>query len=110
MTDVVLVGADEAGLADALEARGFAVTTAEVGNRPGLEEADVHEASIYVLTDLDQATSITVAHDCNPDLRIVVYASGSLPAFATRQTDLMVDPDLLDSETVAEELAEAAGD
>ncbi len=51
-----------------------------------------------------QATSIAAATDLNPDLRVVVYAEGSLPDFASRQTDLVVDPDLLGSDAVAEEL------
>lgn len=105
MTQAVVVGPDESDIGAALEGEGFAVRTTAVGNRPGLEEAGVHEAALYVLTDLEQATSITVAHDLNPDLRIVVYADGSLPEFATRQTDLLVDPDLLGPEAVAEELA-----
>jgi len=105
MTQAVVVGPDERGIAQALEAAGFDVATTEVGNRPRLEEAGIHEATLYVLTDLAQATSITVAHDLNEALRIVVYAGGSLPDFATRQTDLVVDPELLAPAAVAEELA-----
>ena len=107
MAHAVVVGPDEAGVGEALAAEGYEVGTATVGNRPGLEEAGIHEATVSVLTDLEQATSITVAHDLNPDLRIVVYASGTLPEFATRQTDLLVDPDLLPPAAVAEELADA---
>jgi 3-deoxy-D-manno-octulosonic acid (KDO) 8-phosphate synthase len=76
----------------------------DVANRPGLEDAGIHEADVYVLTEMQQATSISVAKDLEEDLKVVVYADGSLPEFATRQTDLMVDPDLLDPETVAAEL------
>jgi hypothetical protein len=101
---VVLVGTDPNGLTDALDAEGHTVTVADVGNRPGLEEAGVHEADVYLLTEMSQATSIAVAKDLNPDLRVVVYAEGSLPDFASRQTDLVVDPDLLGPEAVAEEL------
>ena len=105
MSLAVVVGPDERGIGEALEATGFDVATTEVGNRPGLEEAGIHDADLYVLTDLAQATSITVAHDLNEALRIVVYDGGSLPDFATRQTDLVVDPDLLPPAAVAEELA-----
>ncbi|KAA9398801.1 CTP synthetase [Haloarcula sp. CBA1130] len=101
---VVLVGSDPNGLRDALDAEGHAVTVADVGNRPGLEEAGIHEADVYLLTEMSQATSIAVAKDLNPDLRVVVYAEGSLPDFASRQADLVVDPDLLDADAVAEEL------
>jgi len=102
--NVVLVGSDPNGLTDALESESHTVTVADVGNRPGLEEAGIHEADVYLLTEMSQATSIAVAKDLNPDLRVVVYAEGSLPDFASRQTDLVVDPDLLDADAVAEEL------
>lgn len=105
MSQAVVVGGDEQGIGEALEAVGVSVATAAVGNRPGLEEAGINEADLFVLTDLEQATSITVAHDLNEDVRIVVYTGGSLPEFATRTTDLMVDPDLLSPAAVAEELA-----
>jgi len=101
---VVLVGTDPNGLTDALDAEGHEVTVADIGNRPGLEEAGVHDADVYLLTEMEQATSIAVAKDLNPDLRVVVYAEGSLPDFASRQADLVVDPNLLDPEAVAEEL------
>ena len=101
---VTLVGSDPDRITDALEAEGHEVTVADVGNRPGLEEAGVHDADVYLLTEMAQATSIVVAKDLNPDLRVVVYAEGSLPDFASRQTDLVVDPNLLDPSAVAEEL------
>ena len=102
--NVTLVGTDPERMAEALKAEGHAVTIADVGNRPGLEEAGVHEAEVYLLTEMAQATSIAVAKDLNDDLRVVVYAEGSLPDFASRQTDLVVDPNLLDPDAVAEEL------
>jgi len=102
--NVVLVGTDPNGFTDALEAEGHTGTVADIGNRPGLEEAGIHEAEVYLLTEMSQATSIAVAKDLNPDLRVVVYAEGSLPDFASRQADLVVDPDLLDPDAVAEEL------
>ncbi|WP_225335032.1 DUF7126 family protein [Halomicrobium urmianum] len=101
---VVVSGSDTDRIADAIADEGHEVTTAPLGNRPGLEEAGIHEADVYVLTDMDQATSIAVAKDINGDLRVVVYAEGSLPDFASRQADLRVDPDLLGPEAVAEEL------
>ncbi|MFB6309354.1 MAG: CTP synthetase [Haloarculaceae archaeon] len=92
-------------MADAVAAEGHDVSRTPVGNRPGLEEAGIHEADVYLLTDVEQATSIAVAKDLNPDVRVVVYSEGSLPDFATRQTDLLVDPGLLDPGAVAEELS-----
>jgi hypothetical protein len=102
--NVVIAGPDEAAIADAVEVEGHEVTKAPIGNRPGLEEAGIHEADVYLLTDLEQGTSIAVAKDLNSDVRVVVYAEGSLPDFASRQTDLVVDPNLLGPEAVAEEL------
>ena len=101
---VVLVGSDPEDITAALASAGHSPTVADIGNRPGLEEAGIHEADVYLLTEMDQATSIAVAKDLNPDLRVVVYADGSLPDFASRQTDLVVDPQLLEPEAVAEEL------
>ncbi len=102
--NVTLVGTDPERMAEALKAEGHAVTVADVGNRPGLEEAGIHDADVYLLTEMTQATSIVVAKDLNPDLRVVVYAEGSLPDFASRQADLVVDPNLLGPDAVAEEL------
>jgi hypothetical protein len=102
--EVIIVGDDPGRIHEALEAEGHTATVAGVGNRPGLEEAGVMEAEVYLLTEMAQATSIVVAKDLNPDLRIVVYAEGSLPDFASRQTDLVVDPNLLGPDAVAEEL------
>lgn len=102
---VVIVGPDDAKIADAIANEGHDVSIASIGNRPGLEEAGIHDADVYLLTDMAQATSIAVAKDLNADLRVVIYAEGSLPEFASRQTDLVVDPNLLGPEAVAEELA-----
>lgn len=105
MRTVVLVGEDAADLGGALETAEVTVHRAPVGNRPGLESAGIHDADVLVLTDLDQATAVPVATDLNPDLWIVVYTEGSLPDFISRLTDLFVDPNLLDAEAVADEIA-----
>jgi Trk K+ transport system NAD-binding subunit len=102
--NVVIVGSDPDGITDALADAGHTPTVADVGNRPGLEEAGIHDADVFLLTEMGQATSIVVAKDLNPDLRVVVYSEGSLPDFASRQTDLVVDPNLLAPDAVAEEL------
>lgn len=102
--NAIVAGTDEFDIAGALEREGVTVSRVDVANRPGLEEAGVHEADLYVLTDARQATSISVAKDLEPDLHVVVYADDSLPDFARGQADLVVDPDLLDPGTVAEEL------
>ena len=101
----VVAGPDPEGLGDALEARGVSVARIDgAANRPALEEGGIDAADLFVLTDVGHATSIPVALDLAADLRVVVYARESLPEFAKGQADLLVDPALLDAETVAEEL------
>ena len=101
----VVAGPDPEELGDALEARGVSVARIDgAANRPALEEAGIDAADLFVLTDVGHATSIPVALDLAADLRVVVYARESLPEFAKGQADLLVDPALLDAETVAEEL------
>ncbi|QGN06781.1 CTP synthetase [Halorhabdus sp. CBA1104] len=101
---VIVAGVDDTEIASAIEEEGHDVTTVDVGTGESLADAGIAEAETYVLTEMNQATSIAVAKDHNPDVRVVVYAEGSLPEFATRQADLVVDPRLLDPEAVAEEL------
>lgn len=101
---VLVTGTDAHGLGDELEAQGATVRHVDVGNRPALEEAGVIDADLFVLTEVEQATAIPVAKDLAPDLWVVVYADGSLPDFVRGQADLVVDPDLLDPDAVAEEL------
>ncbi|WP_136690039.1 DUF7126 family protein [Halorhabdus amylolytica] len=101
---VIVAGTDERDIAAAIRAEGHEVTVVDVGNGESLTDAGIEETDVYLLTEMAQATSIAVAKDCNPDLRIVVYAEGSLPEFATRLADLVIDPALLDPEAVAEEL------
>jgi hypothetical protein len=105
-TTVVVAGTDDYDIAAAIDDAGFAVAPVDIANRPALEEAGVVTADVYVLTEVEQATSISVAKDLNSDLTVVVYADGSLPDFARRQADLVLDPDLFEPETVAAELDE----
>ena len=102
---VIIAGADDNGLGDALAEHG-AETTRIHGDltRDSLLDADVAGAEVLVLTDMRDASAIPVAKDENPDLRIVAYADDSLPEFARGQTDLAIDPDLLGTDVVAEEL------
>jgi len=104
--NVVIAGADADGLGNALEARGVTLARVNIANRPALEEAGIHDADVYVLTDAEQATSIVVARDLNPDLRVVAYTGNSLPEFVSGQQVLSMDPDLLGPATVAEELTD----
>lgn len=103
-TRVVVTGTDDHDIGTAIEDAGFDVAEVDIGNRPALEEGGIVEATIYVLTEVEQATSIPVAMDLNPDLKVVVYDDHSLPDFARGQADLVLDPALFDPEDVAAEL------
>ncbi|WP_338729679.1 CTP synthetase [Haladaptatus sp. DJG-WS-42] len=103
--NAIVIGEDEYALGDALEAKGVAVTYLDgIANRPALEDAGITDCDLLVLTDVSQATSIPVAKDINENLRVVVYADDSVPEFVRGQAGLIIDPDLLAVETVAEEL------
>lgn len=105
--NAVFAGPDDEGLAGDLRAQGFEVTHIDgIANRPALEDAGIHEADLYVLTDVGQATSIVVARDLTDDLRIVAYTGDSLPEFVSGQEVLAMDPALFDPGVVAEELAD----
>lgn len=109
--NVVFAGPNTADLAGALDARGARVSHIDgLANRPALEEAGIHEADVYLLTDVGQATSVVVARDLNPDLRVVAYTDQSLPEFLGGQEVLAIDPALLDAEAVAEELVDGTAD
>ncbi len=105
--NAIFSGPDDDGLASALEAAGVDLTRVDgVATRPALEEAGVHDADLFVLTDVGQATAVPIATDLNGGLRVVVYATDSLPEFVRGMDVLKVDPRLLDAETVAAELVE----
>lgn len=101
---VIVTGTDEYDIAEAIADAGHDVTRVDIGNRPALDDAGIADADVYVLTEVAQATSIPVATERNPELRVVVYADGSLPDFARRQADLLLDPALFDPADVAAEL------
>ncbi|ELY59080.1 DUF7126 family protein [Natronolimnohabitans innermongolicus] len=102
----IVVGPDEDELTAALEAEGADVARLTgVVSRPALEEAGVLEADLYVLTDVGQATTIPIVCDLADEIRTVVYARDSAPEFVKGQLDLAIDPALMSSSIVAEELA-----
>ena len=102
----IVAGPDPDGLGDALAEEGFTITRIEdLVSSSTLEAAGIDDAAMLVLTDVGEASGIPVAKELNPDVRVVVYSEQSLPEVATRQTDLAVDPALLDVSVVAEELA-----
>ena len=102
----IVAGPDPDGLGDALSEEGFTITRIEdLVSSSTLEAAGIDDAAMVILTDVGEASGIPVAKELNPDVRVVVYSEQSLPEVATRQTDLAVDPALLDVSVVAEELA-----
>ena len=102
----VVVGSDPDGLGHELEEEGVAVAHADgTGARSALEAVGISDADILVLTDVGLATCISVARELNGDLRVIVYSRDSTPEFARPQADLIVDPDLIDPTSMAEELA-----
>ena len=103
--NAILIGPDR-GFGDALESAGVSLTRIE-GPATGqtLAEAGVTEADLLVLTDVSEATAVSVAKDANPGLRVVIYSADTMPEFVRGQVDLAVDPDLLAPDVVAEELA-----
>lgn len=106
MTRTIVVGTDKYDIANAITDIGSDVEHVDVGNQAALEAANVAEADVFVLTEVEQATSIPVAKELNPALRIIVYADGSLPDFARGQADIALDPALFDPAAVADELGD----
>lgn len=103
----IVAGADPEGIGEELEALG--VDVERVGSpvfADALSDAGIEDADLFVLTDLDEGISITLAKEANEDVRAVGYGDGTLPESVGSVVDLVVDPTLLDAATVAEELAE----
>lgn len=102
----IVAGSDEYGIGEELESEGVLVTRLEspvFGKQ--LREAGVETAALYVITDPDEAISVPLAKEVNPDVRAVFYGDGSLPESVSAIVDLAVDPALLEAQAVAEELA-----
>ena len=100
----VVAGPDR-GIADALAERGVSIARIEgLITGAALEEAGIQEADLYVLTDVSEATSIPIAKDENPALRVVVYAPDTIPEFVRGQVDFAMGPDVLPPAVLAEEL------
>jgi Trk K+ transport system NAD-binding subunit len=101
----IIVGNDPDGVGTALEEHGVAVAQAAgTGNRDALTDAGVADADLLVVTDVGLSTSIPVAREANGGLRVVVYSRDSVPEFARTSAELILDPELMSPETVADEL------
>jgi hypothetical protein len=105
MTDVVLSGDDESGIGASLAAAGGTITRVEApASRSQLVAAGLADADLFVLTDPVVPTSIPIATELHPAVRIVVYSGESVAEFARAQAGHIVDPALLGPATMAEEL------
>jgi hypothetical protein len=105
VSNAIVAGPDEHGLGEELTALGVEIARIDgLVTATKLEDAGIADADLFVLTDVEEATGIPIAKELNPDVRIVTYASRSLPQFVATVADLAVDPDLLGPATVAEEL------
>lgn len=104
---IIVAGPDDDDLAAALESEGAEVSRIDdaVSASP-LEAAGIDRADALVLTDLAEATGFTVAAERNPDAKLVAYAEGSLPEYASGLADLSVDPNLMEPAVFAEELVD----
>lgn len=103
---VVFVGPDR-NLATALEERGADLARIDgLANGDALRAAGIEDADLLVLTDVGEATSVAVARELNPGLRVIVYAPNTLPEFVRGQVDLVVAPGVLNPSVVAEELTD----
>ncbi|MFC7167613.1 DUF7126 family protein [Halospeciosus flavus] len=104
----IVIGPDR-GLGEALEAAGVSVERIEgIGSGQAMEEVGIDDADLLVVTNVEEATSVPIALERNPDLRTVVYSPDSVPEFVRGQLDFALDPDLLGPVTVAEELTGTA--
>lgn len=100
----VVAGPDR-GIEAALRERGVETTCVDgVPTGETLRAAGIADADLYVLTDTAEATSVSVAKDENPDVRVVVYSPDTIPEFARGQVDFAIAPDALPADAVAEEL------
>lgn len=109
MSMTAVVAGPDRGIGDALADRGVSVSrisgliTGEALAGAGIETAD-----LYVLTDVSEATSIPIAKDENPSLRVVVYSPDTIPEFVRGQVDFAMAPDVLAPDVLAEELTAEA--
>jgi hypothetical protein len=91
-------------LQSALDAAGVEYVLVENPTGEELDAAPIEDAGTVVLTDVEHATAIPIVRDSNPEVTVVVFSAGTIPPFARPQADLIVDPSLVDAETLAEEL------
>lgn len=105
MTHIILAGPDEKQLGDVIESAGGTVTrlTGPL-TKQRLTQAGIEDTDILVLTDVREATAIVLTREVAPEVKIVVYATETIPDFASHLADFRIDPNALDQGMVVEEL------
>ena len=105
MTRIILGGDGATDLTAALQDTGVCVERIPAPiTADSLETAGIETAAMYVLTDPNEATSIPIAREQNPDIDVVVIAPDSLPDFANHLADLVVRPDHFEQTLLIEEI------
>ena len=103
--NAIVIGPDADGLGNALDATGVSTSHIEgTASRDQLVDAGIETADLLAVTDAGLATSIPIAREANPDIQVIVYAHDSIPEFARATAGLIIDPNLMNPETIAEEL------
>lgn len=102
----VIIAGEDSELSTAFREHQIAVEriTAHV-TADTLAAADVETAELLILTTTSDATAVPIAKEMNPEIRVVFYATESMPEFVKGQVDLAISPELLDPDVVVEELA-----
>jgi Trk K+ transport system NAD-binding subunit len=104
VTKVVVVG-PSGGLVEMFRGQNVDVTAVEgIATRDVLVEAGTEDADAVVVTDVGEASAIPVVRSLDESVHVVVYDHRSMPEFVRAQVDLAIAPDVLDPETVAEEI------
>lgn len=109
MTHIIVSQPDSTAIGDALVDEGADVTHVDRPiTRRELERANVADATVFILTDADEATAIPLVREINPDTRIVVYTNDGITDFASHQADLVLSPAGIERTIVVETLLEIA--
>lgn len=107
MTRAIIAGPDR-GIESELRRHGTeTVRLNGLATGESLDEADIGRADVLFITDVDEATAVSVAKDRNPSVRVIFYIPDAVPEFVRGQLDLAVDPDLLGPDVVVEEVVGA---
>jgi len=104
MTRAIIAGPDR-GIESELTAHGVeTVRLNGLATGESLDDAEIASAQLLFITDVEEATAVSVAKERNPEVRVIFYLDDAVPEFVRGQLDLAVDPDLLGPDVVVEEV------